>query len=252
MCHDFKGGMMSVATQSRFIYNVPMTNQIVLSKKNNVYADSRVVAEKFGKRHQTVVRSIERLIKEYEDFSNTSGVPNTIASTDEYKGQKYTYYQMDRRFFSLLAMRFKGKKAFEWQIKFNDAFYAMEKSLVQLAQNQQSEMWLAQREQAKLIRQEETDIIKDFVAYATAQGSTKAQFYYKHITMAVYKCLGLIQYKHPKLRETLDMMQTSQLILAEMVARKSLEKYMANGENYRVVFVLVKGDLEAFASSFLV
>ena len=158
---------------------------------------------------------------------------------------------MNREAFSLLAMSFTGKKALAWKIRFNRAFYEMEKSLIQLAQNQQSEMWLAQREQSKRIRQEETDTIKEFVAYATAQGSTKAQFYYKHITVSVYKCLGLIQYKQPKIRETLDMMQTSQLILAEMVARKSLEKYMVDGEHYKAIFTLVKRDLEAFASSFL-
>jgi len=230
-----------------------MTNQIILSKRGEAITDSRTVAEKFGKRHEHIIRKIESLISDLDEIKYPKNETLEFTKKEaEYRGTFFNIYEMNREAFSLLVMSFTGKKALEWKIKFNKAFYAMEKSLVQLAQNQQSEMWLAQREQAKLIRQEETDIIKDFVSYATAQGSTKAQFYYKHITMAVYKCLGLIQYKHPKLRETLDMMQTSQLILAEMVARKSLEKYMANGENYRVVFVLVKGDLEAFASSFSV
>ena len=230
-----------------------MTNQIILSKRGEAITDSRTVAEKFGKRHEHIIRKIESLISDLDEIKYPKNETLKFTKKEaEYRGTFFNIYEMNREAFSLLVMSFTGKKALEWKIKFNKAFYAMEKALTQLAFNQQSEMWLAQREQAKLIRQEETDIIKDFVSYATAQGSTKAQFYYKHITMAVYKCLGLIQYKHPKLRETLDMMQTSQLILAEMVARKSLEKYMANGENYRVVFVLVKGDLEAFASSFSV
>lgn len=128
----------------------------------------------------------------------------------------------------------------------------MEKTIYQLTLNQQSDMWLAQREQSKLIRREETDVIKQFVEYATSQGSVNAKFYYKHITNVVYKCLGLIQYKQPKLRETLDLMQTNQLILAEMTAKKSLLKYMEEKEHYKAIFPLVKRDLESFADSFLI
>lgn len=215
-------------------------------------ADSRIVAEKFGKRHTNVVRKIETLIK---DLQQIKGLKNETLKftkkTAEYKAQPYDYYEMNREAFSLLVMGFTGKKALEWKTRFNNAFYEMERQLIQLASNQQSEMWLAQREQAKLVRKEETDVTKEFVEYATKQGSTKAQFYYKHITVAVYKCLGLIQYKQPKLRETLDMLQTSQLILAEKVAQKSLQKYMREGEHYKAIFALVKVDLEQFAQSFL-
>jgi Rha family phage regulatory protein len=239
--------------QLRCIYNVPMTKQIILSKRGEALADSRVVAEKFGKRHTNVIRKIESLIS---DLNKIKGLKNeTLKFTKkiaEYRGVEYDYYEMNREAFSLLVMSFTGKSALEWRIKFNKAFYEMERSLIQLAQNQQSEMWLAQREQAKLARKEETDVIKQFVDYATAQGSTKAKFYYKHITTVVYKCLGLIQYKQPKLRETLDMMQTSQLILAEMTAKKSLIKYMKQGEHYKAIFPLVKRDLEAFANYFFI
>lgn len=229
-----------------------MTKQLVTTNKKNVFCSSKVVAEKFGKQHFEVIRVIEKLIDDIEQLSPISNRPKYIKKEAEYRGQTFTYYDMDRRFFSLLAMRFKGKKAFEWQNRFNDAFYEMEKALIQLSSNQQSELWLAQREQSKLIRREETDVIKQFVEYATKQGSTKAQFYYKHFTTAVYKCLGLIQYKRPKLRETLDMLQTSQLVMAEMVARKSLLKYMKDGEHYKTIFTLVKQDLESFADSFLI
>ena len=227
-----------------------MTKQLVYTKRNNNYTTTRIIAKKFDKKHAYVVDTLKKLLEDFDNLRVASTDPYFMKRIGEYRGVEFEYYELDRELFSLLVMRFKGKEAFEWQVKFNRAFYEMEKSLIQLAQNQQSEMWLAQREQSKRIRQEETDTIKEFVAYATAQGSTKAQFYYKHITVAVYKCLGLIQYKHPKLRETLDMMQTSQLILAEMVARKSLEKYMVDGEHYKAIFTLVKRDLEAFASSF--
>ena len=221
-------------------------------KKGEALVDSRTVAEKFGKRHEHIIRKIESLIVDLGEIKYPKN--ETLKFTKkqaEYRGTSFNIYEMNREAFSLLVMSFTGKKALAWKIKFNNAFYAMEKALTQQAFNQQSEMWLAQREQGKLIRREETDVIKEFVDYATSQGSSKAQFYYKHITMAVYRCLGLIQYKQPKLRETLDMMQTSQLILAEKVAQKSLKKYMDDKEHYKAIFALVKIDLEKFADSFL-
>lgn len=229
-----------------------MNKQIVLSKKGEAFADSRVIAEKFGKRHSHVVEKIETLIKEIDNIKGPkSWTLKFNKRSDNYRGQEYDYYEMNKPAFSMLVMGMTGNKALEWKLRFNEAFYEMERVLTQQSLNQQSEMWLAQREQGKLIRQEETDIIKEFVDYATTQGSENAKFYYKHITSAVYKALNLVQYKQPKLRETLDFMQTSQLILAEQVAQKSLKKYMNEKEFYKTIFVLVKQDLEAFANSFL-
>jgi len=228
-----------------------MTKQLVYTKLNNNYTTTRIIAKKFDKKHAYVVRTLEKIIEDFNNLRVTGDHPYFMKKIGEYRGVEFEYYELDRELFSLLVMRFKGKEAFEWQVKFNQAFYQMEETLIKMKNNQQNEMWLGQREQSKLMRREETDVIKQFVEYATKQGSTKAQFYYKHITSAVYKCLGLIQYKQPKLRETLDIMETHQLILAEMTAKKSLNKYMDDGEHYRAIFVLIKRDLEAFANSFL-
>lgn len=224
----------------------------MIAKKGEAVVDSRLIAEKFEKTHAKVVRKIDNLIRDIGEINSAkSGSLKFTKLNTEYRGRPYNYYEMNRESFSLLVMSFTGKKALDWRIKFNAAFYAMEKMLIQQNLNQQSEQWKMQREQSKLIRREETDVIKQFVEYATKQGSTQAQFYYKHVTTAVYKCLGLIQFQKPKLRETLDLMQTNQLILAEMTARKSLLKYMEEGEHYKSIFTLVKQDLERFADSFL-
>lgn len=229
-----------------------MTKQLVYTKRNNNYTTTRIVAKKFEKKHAYVVGLVEDIIKKYGELRVQNLNPSFKKQKGHYHGSDFYYYELDKEFFSMLMMRFSGKKAFEWQAKFNNAFYQMEEILIKQAHNQNNEMWLGQREQSKLMRREETDVIKEFVEYATKQGSSKANFYYKHITNATYKCLGLIQHKRPKLRETLDIMETHQLILAEMTARKSILKYMKDGEDYKVIFVLVKRDLETFADSFLI
>lgn len=224
---------------------------LVIAKRGEVFVDSRLIANKFKKKHAYVVDVIKKLHADFNAVRVGIPHPKAIEREGEYRGQKYAYYLMDRKFFSHLVVRFRGREAFEWQVKFIEAFFEMEKQLALVTHNKNNEQWLAQREQSKLVRREETDVIKEFVEYATKQGSQSAKFYYKHITVAVYKCLGLIQFEKPKLRETLDLLQTSQLILAEMTARKSLQKYMQQGEHYKAIFTLVKQDLENFANAFI-
>jgi len=172
----------------------------------DVFCDSQSVAERFGVQHIRVLAIIDRLISDYSNTKRlcTSAPLSFKKISKENRGQVYFVYTMDRRSFSLLSMKFRGEKALEWQVKFNDAFYAMEKRLILEESNHQSVAWEAQREQGKIARKEATDTIKEFVDYATSQGSKNANFYYKHITVACYRCLQLIESEKPKLRDLLN------------------------------------------------
>lgn len=227
-------------------------NSLVDIKGKNVFCDSSLVAEKFKKEHKYIIKKIEALIKDVNKIKGEYlSHLNFIPITKEYRGQKYKAYLMDRESFSLLAMKFSGKKALEWQVKFNNAFYEMEKRLLIIEQNNKNSEWVAQREQGKLARKSEIDIIKEFVDYATAQGSKNAKHYYKHITMACNRCLQLIEGKKPKLRDTLNLMELSQLMIAENIVEKSLKKWMAEGEHYKAIFVLAKQAIEDYARTLM-
>jgi Rha family phage regulatory protein len=225
---------------------------LVTVHKGQVYCDSQRVAEKFDYRHPHVVKVIKKLVAELSTIKGDEVSTLKFIETErEYRGQKFTVYLMDRRAFSLLAMRFTGAKALEWQVKFNDAFYLMEHQLLLEPSNKNNAAWVTQREQGKIARKEATDTVSEFVEYAKAQGSSNAQFYYKHITVACYRCLQLIESEKPKLRDTLGIMELNQLMLAEHVAERSIRKHMANGEHYKAVFTLVKADLERFAEGLM-
>jgi len=118
--------------------------------------------------------------------------------------------------------------------------------------NKSNSEWLTSREQGKQIRLKETDTIKDFVEYATNQGSKSAKFYYKHYTSATYKALQLLEHKKPKLRETLDLLQLHQLLLAEDLVTKTIKKEMDNQEHYKVIFEKCKIALINFANSLMI
>lgn len=225
---------------------------LVKNKHGEAFADSAVIARKFGMKHKKVEFVIENVLNDYPDLRVLSKYPQSAEKyfTEEriYHGQSYTAYMMNRAFFSLVAMRFTTKPAREWQRKFNAAFYELEHQLLLAKSHQHDQQWLAQRSQTKLLRKAETDVIEEFVNYATVQGSGHANNYYRLITQATYRALGLIQYKQPNLRDTLNALQLSWLVTLESVAQASLRKYMKLNVHYKEIYKLVDSELRQYAS----
>lgn len=222
--------------------------QLVEVRKEEIYCDSLIVARKFNQKHAEVIKRILKLESDLEKLRVVSNHPKTITEEREYRGTKYTAYLMNREFFSLLVMRFKGIESLDWQLKFNQAFYEMEAHIIREKTNAANTVWLGQRAQLVIGRKEETDVIKDFVEYATSQGSTRAHYYYKHITNATYKALGLLIQKKPKLRDTLNMYEISELLLMERYAISRIKYYMELERNYKDIYESVKEDLLEYGS----
>lgn len=225
---------------------------LVENKHGEVFADSALIARKFGMKHKKVEFVIENVLNDYPDLRVLSKHPQSAEKyfTEEriYHGQRYTAYMMNRAFFSLVAMRFTTKPAREWQRKFNAAFYQLENQLLLAKTHQHEEQWSLQRTQTKLLRKAETDVIEQFVDYATAQGSGHANNYYGLITTATYRALGLIKYRQPNLRDTLNALQLSWLVTLESVVQASLRKNMTNGIHYKEIYKLVANDIMQYAA----
>lgn len=225
-----------------------MVNLIELVK-GEPRTTSNLVAKEFGILHNEMLRKITNL---------TAEIP-TVRFNEMYcvfdrevRGRKFKTYNMNRDGYMFLVMNISTKKAHAKKLAFIDAFNEMEKALLNLSENSKNNEWLKVRTQSKQMRLQQTDVIKDFVEYATNQGSNSAKFYYKHVTNATYKALGLIQHKKPKLKDTLDCMELSQLMVAENVAKQSLRKHMESGEHYKTIFVLVKLDLIALSNTLMI
>jgi phage regulator Rha-like protein len=229
-----------------------MMTVLVENKRGEVFADSAVIARKFGMKHNKLISVVENVFIDYPDLRGSSNTPKNIENffTEEryYRGQKYTAYMMNRAFFSLVAMRFTTKPAREWQRKFNAAFYQLENQLLLAKNHQHDEQWSLQRTQTKLLRKAEIDVIEQFVNYATVQGSSHASNYYSLITTATYRALGLIQYKHTNLRNTLNALQLSWLVTLESLVQASLRKYMSLDIHYKEIYKLVANDITQYAS----
>ena len=223
--------------------------QLVELNKKAIYADSNLIARKFGMQHAKVVNAMETLIPKLDDFRVPGFHPKFMQENREYRGSHYTAYLVNRDCFMLLALRFDTKKARQWQGRFLSAFNLMEDSLQQVQTNKSDMEWNEGRLIGKQARLEETDTIKEFIEYAVNQGSTHANFYYTLVTNATYKALGLMAQKHPKLRDQMNIYEISQLMLAEKLAANKIKEYMALERNYKDIYNSVKDDLINFADA---
>lgn len=110
-------------------------NEIILSTQNGEpVASSRDVAERFGKEHKDVLRSIKNLTA--QNCALLKMFHKTEYTTAQNK--KATMYLMNRDGFSLLAMGFTGKEAVQWKLKYIEAFNQMEKQLAAQHKEQQA------------------------------------------------------------------------------------------------------------------
>jgi Rha family phage regulatory protein len=102
---------------------------VTLYPAGHAATTSLVVAERFGKRHDTVLRAIRNLqvpadwrLRNFAEASQEVPQPNGGVAS-------YPIYIITRDGFSILAMGFTGKAAMEWKLKFLDAFNRLETAL---------------------------------------------------------------------------------------------------------------------------
>lgn len=224
--------------------------ELVKVENKKVYTDSLIYSEKFGIAHRNLLVTIR-------EFTATGVAPENYFKEDKFinrQGREYTKYLISEEGFMFLVMNTKAKPdrmkdIWALQVMFITAFRKMQEELLKLKNNRENIEWVKTREQGKNIRLELTDTIKDFVDYATGQGSTQAHRYYGNITKMEYKALGLMQQKVPKLREVLDTMELFQLLLAEDLVKRQIKKYMEENKHYKEIYILVKQDIEIFSKS---
>lgn len=207
-------------------------NELVYLKNDQALTDSLNIAEMFEKRHDTVLRAIENKIK--NDSTQNCGQCFFKTRYKDDSGKWNTKYLMNRDGFTFLAMGFTGKKADEWKWKYIKAFNKMESIIME----RKTAAWLETRQQGKLIRKEETDIIKQLVEYAKSQGSSHADMLYRTYTKLANRVVGVTD------RDAATNAQLNDLSTMERLIAKVVLDGMAEGKHYKQIYKDSKERLE--------
>ncbi|MCK9320210.1 Rha family transcriptional regulator [Methanoculleus sp.] len=216
----------------------------VFENRKKVVTDSLIVAEKFGKAHRDVLRSIDNLTVQNcavkKMFHETKFMNN--------RGKEYRKFDMTRDGFSILVMGFTGKQALDFKVAFIEAFNRMESFISQRVNVE----WKKAREEGKELRSELTDTIAEFVEYAKNQGSKNAGFYYSTISRETYKALKIIEKSEKittKVRDLLNSMDLAFLGLCEQIAKNAIQDGMSRELHYKEIYALAKDKILEFGKA---
>lgn len=206
-------------------------NELVYLKNEQALTDSLTVAELFEKRHKHVLEKIEKILNDSAENSAQCFHKTRYKDTS---GKWNTKYLMNRDGFTFLVMGFTGKKANEWKWKYIDAFNKLEKVVME----RQTSVWLETRQQGKLIRKGETDVLQKLVEYAREQGSGHADMLYMTYTKLANKMAGITT------RDSATNSQLNELSTMERIIAKVVLDEMAEGIHYKQIYKDCKERLE--------
>lgn len=206
-------------------------NELVYLKNEQALTDSLKVAEMFEKQHKHVLEKIEKILNDSAENSAQCFHKTRYKDTS---GKWNTKYLMNRDGFTFLVMGFTGKKANEWKWKYIDAFNQMEKVIME----KQTAVWLETRQQGKLIRKGETDVLQKLVEYAREQGSGHADMLYMTYTKLANRMAGITT------RDSATNSQLNELSTMERIIAKVVLDEMAEGIHYKQIYKDCKERLE--------
>lgn len=205
---------------------------IIILRGNKRLTTSLIVADKFEVKHKDVLRKIERLVER--------GTKDRLIFTPIFYKDKYDreqkVYEMDKKNFIILAMRFTSDRALNWQIKFVDKFEEYENAAIQRT----SAEWIETRQSGKLVRRLVTDTIKEFIEYCTAQGSKNANNYYMLLTRMMNSALFIVEGKFDNLREWMNTEQLKVVSIVETIIDNALRIGIDGKLEYHDAFKFAK------------
>ena len=211
-------------------------NELVYLRADETLTDSLKVAEIFHRRHDDVIKSIEKLIERNEEATKDNRFFSDISkqfTKTRYKDEQsrwQTKYLMNRDGFSLLVMGFTGKKAHEWKLKYIEAFNQMEN----IIREKSTQAWLETRQQGKLTRKAETDVIKELAEYAKAQGSTHSNMLYMTYTKLANSMCGIQK------RDSATVRQLNNLSIFENLILQMIRAGIEQNMNYKQIYQVCK------------
>ena len=218
--------------------------KLVFLKKDEALTDSLTVAEMFERRHDDVIKSIEKILernREIEDNRLFSDISRQFIKTrykDE-QGRMQTKYLMNRDGFALLVMGFTGKKAHIWKIKYIDAFNTMERVI----REKTTLAWSETRQFGQITRKAECDTLKRLVEYAKSQGSQHADKLYTVYSKLANTSSGI------KNRDEATIRQLTTLDLIENIILHVVDMGIIGQRHYKEIYQDCKKQIETFKAS---
>lgn len=173
-----------------------------------------------------MLRDIQALDCSKEFTESNFGLSKYKDSTGKYNPM----YYITKDGFTFLVMGYRGKKAAEFKEAYISAFNKMESIL----KEKSTKAWLETREQGKLTRRAETDVIQELVDYAKDQGSTHADMLYMTYSKLANAMCGISKRDHA------TTIQLNNLSIFENLILQMIRNGIEAGLNYKEIYKVCK------------
>lgn len=199
-------------------------NELVYLKRDEAFTDSLVIAEGTGNQHKSVVAIIKKYQQDFEEYGKLYF--SDFKSTKS-KGRPTRIYHLNEEQATLLVTYLDNTDIVrEFKKNLVHQFFVMRKFLAE----KQTTVWIEARQQGKLTRKAETDVIKELVEYAKAQGSTHADMLYMTYSKLANALCGI------KSRDQATSSQLHDLSIFENLILSMIRKGIEANMNYKEIY----------------
>ena len=205
--------------------------ELVEVRKNNIFTNSRIIADGTGNKHHAIRELIKRYKNDIEDFGTL-----LILNEESTGGRPMEVYLLneEQATFVITLLR-NSKVVVKFKKELVRQFYAMRQFLIE----KQSKLWTDTRQTNKENRLKETDVIKLLQDYAKEQGSTHSDKLYM-----VYTKLAntVIDGK----RDNMGVSGLNNLTLVESIILQTIQAGMSVQMHYKDIYKDCKDRIEKF------
>ena len=189
--------------------------ELVELKGNDVFTNSKVIADGTNNQHESVVAIIRKYEKDILDFGNIDFFD--LKSGKRGQPERVYYLNEEQATFVITLLR-NSKIVVKFKKELVRQFYAMRRFILE----KQSKLWGETRIANKENRLKETDVIKLLVDYAKEQGSTHSDKLYVTYTKLAKSVIG-------GNRDNITVSDLNNLTLVESIILQTIRIDMSMG-----------------------
>ena len=210
----------------------------VFEYRGRIVTDSRSVAQMIGRQHFVVIRTIKTMYKHLTDNNFVVSEFFIPATYTDSTGRQLPCYYLTQMGCEMVANKQTGAGGTLFTAQYVKAFHAMKEFIIE----RNSPIWQDTRTLTKEVRRQETDVIRELVDYARAQGSQHAVKYYTSISKLANKAAGIDD------RDLARVGQLTALMLIERVIADEIRANIAAQKPYKEIYTSVQQRLLAFGA----
>lgn len=226
--------------------------QLVLFEGKQTYTTTRIIAECCEVRHSAILKLVKKYKKRLDRVGKSKIAMRTFSPVSKKKGGggrpgvEGLLEEIQTTFLITLMQNSPVVVAFKKQLTRD--FFEMRTAVSRLAAaGTQDEQWLDMRKDGTIAPRRKTDTIKQFVEYATQQGSKSAKKYYLALAKMENSALFFLEQRFANVREVLIIRQLMIVSMADDVVEIALRDGMDEGLDYKDCYKLAKERVIIFA-----